>query len=250
MSEDKNNQSKKQELILGEPDMLYIPDLDVNSIVPNPRNPMVMGEKVSSLLVENIKRGGFITVITVWKPENSDKYQIIDGEHRWRAMMALGHKAIPALLARHVKTQAQADYFLLMLNRIKGHFEQNLLGQMVSDLDKSFEAISELTGYDRDLIDAMTRLIPVEKVSNEDFDVNKKLSEMDSQASKVADEGGLRPQHPIYEENPTSLFMVNVPTNDFVKLNEIINKIKEKEDYSSLADLLLKVFENYASKLE
>lgn len=239
------NPISKQSLILPPPDMVYIPDLDVNLLIPNPRNPMVMSEKTAQLLVENIQKGGFITAITVWKPPEGELYQIIDGEHRWRAQRNLGYKTIPALYARHIQNQTQADYFLLMLNRIKGHFEQDKLGQLIYDLDKNLEKLSDLTGYDADLIDALTRLASVEKVAESQINVGKVLEGIPS----VSDEGEIALKQPIYESKPTSLFMVNLPTADFLELNGVIEKIREKEENKDLASIIMKVFKEYGNKL-
>ena len=244
MSENENPISK-QSMILPPPDMVYIPDLDVNLVTPNPKNPMVMSEKTAQLLVENIEKGGFITAITVWKPPEGELYQIIDGEHRWRAQRNLGHKTIPALYARHIKTQTQADYFLLMLNRIKGHFEQDKLGQLIYDLDKNLERLSDLTGYDADLIDALTRLVSVEKIPQEKIEISKELEGIPN----VFDKEEVDLKQPIYESKPTSLFMVNLPTADFLELNRVIEKIREKEENKDLASIIMKVFKNYGDKL-
>lgn len=247
MSQNKNSTTAKQILKLPPPDIVFIPDLDVDSIKPNPKNPTIMDGKLSDLLIKSIKVGGFLTVVTVWKEKKSKYFQFIDGEHRWRGVKACGGKTIPAIWARHIQNQAQADYFLLVLNRTKGHFSQEKLGYLLDSLDKNLKNILDLTGYEFASFDALTRYASMPKVA--ESDIQKVLEKMSPEARDVVDKETLSLTHPEYEEKPKVLFMVSLKVEDFARVNEIIEKIQAKEGIKDLAVILLKIFETYAKTL-
>ena len=243
----KIKETSKQTLTLAKPDIVFIPNLDVDLIKPNPKNPTIMDGKLSDLLLKSIKIGGFLTVVTVWKPKDKKYFQFVDGEHRWRAVKAGGGKTIPALWAKHITSQAQADYFLLMLNRTKGHFNQFKLGFLLTDLDKNLKNISELTGYELASLEALTHYISMPKVA--EAEVQKFLEKLSPEVKAVADKETISPIHPQYEEKPKVFFMVSLKVEDYAKINEIIEKIQIKEGGQDLATILLKVFEAYDKQL-
>lgn len=64
--------------------------LSVDSLVPNEWNPNTMSDLEFNALCQDIKANGMIGAIQVVGKQDSDKYTIIGGEHRWRAAKILG----------------------------------------------------------------------------------------------------------------------------------------------------------------
>lgn len=73
-------------------------ELDVESIIPNPKQPRTtFDDDALEELADSIATLGLIQPITV-RREGDDKYIIISGERRWRASKLAGRKTIPAYI--------------------------------------------------------------------------------------------------------------------------------------------------------
>ena len=77
-------------------------DVPIDLCDPTESNPNSMDQETFNTLTEEIEgkeenTPGFIEPIHVVPLENG-RYQIVGGEHRWRAKRSLGHKRIPAIV--------------------------------------------------------------------------------------------------------------------------------------------------------
>jgi len=71
--------------------------LEPGKIVKNPANPrMIFREEDMIQLLESIKKVGVEVPITVY--EDKSKYFLLDGERRWRCVLKLNMKKIPAII--------------------------------------------------------------------------------------------------------------------------------------------------------
>jgi len=68
--------------------------IPVMDIEPNNYNPNQQDEKLFKKLIDSIKENGFTSAILVRTIEPDKKWQIIDGEHRWRACIELDYEKI------------------------------------------------------------------------------------------------------------------------------------------------------------
>jgi ParB family chromosome partitioning protein len=77
----------------------YIEDFDVDRIVPNPYQPRmhIDPEKLIEL-ADSIREHGVIQPLIISKDRNSDKYNIIAGERRFRAVQLAGFKTVPVVI--------------------------------------------------------------------------------------------------------------------------------------------------------
>jgi ParB family chromosome partitioning protein len=75
-------------------------EIAIDRIVPNPKQPRrTFGEEELQELSESIKTKGVLQPILVRPdPSNSDMFEIIAGERRWRAARRAGLTAIPAIV--------------------------------------------------------------------------------------------------------------------------------------------------------
>jgi ParB family chromosome partitioning protein len=71
-------------------------ELNINSIVKNPWNPNIQSDIVFNSVKKSIEKHGLLQFPVVRRYVG--QYQIIDGEHKWRACKELGYQTIKALV--------------------------------------------------------------------------------------------------------------------------------------------------------
>jgi ParB family chromosome partitioning protein len=77
----------------------YIEDFSIDKIVPNPYQPRmhIDPEKLIEL-ADSIREHGVIQPLIISKDRESDKYHIIAGERRFRAVQLAGFKTVPVVI--------------------------------------------------------------------------------------------------------------------------------------------------------
>jgi len=133
------------------------------SIEPNGWNYNVQNNATFTKLVESIKRNGFSQPIVV--RAKGKKYQILNGEHRWRAADALGMSEIPVYTLGKI-SEDRAKQLTVILNELNGDPDQPKLAELLQDInstvsfddlaavmpfpDKELSMYLELGGFDFD----------------------------------------------------------------------------------------------------
>lgn len=103
---------------------------------PNPWNPNRMNAFMYAKAMESISEFGFVDPLTVRK--HGDQYEIIDGEHRWRAGLDLQMEFFPAFVI--VANDVQAKKLTLVLNELRGQARPDLLAELLKDLESDLGA--------------------------------------------------------------------------------------------------------------
>jgi hypothetical protein len=105
---------------------LKVWDVPVDLIDPNVDNPNEMDEETFNVLAEEIDEQhegspGFIEPIHLVRLNNG-RFQLVGGEHRWRAVKALGRKTIPALIFEGGNWDKEEfrEFMLFRLNHLRG----------------------------------------------------------------------------------------------------------------------------------
>ena len=93
-----------------------VPIMDIE---PNDWNPNQQNEKIFESLINSIKENGFTSAILVRTIIPDKKWQIIDGEHRWRACIKLDYSTIK-IEDIGIIEEAVAKMLTIALNNIKG----------------------------------------------------------------------------------------------------------------------------------
>jgi ParB family chromosome partitioning protein len=109
-------------------DVRHIP---VNAIKPNPDNPNEMSDATFGTLRGDIRDNGYTQPILV-RPVD-EGFQIIDGEHRWRAVSELGFASIPAIVWESTD-EDDAKLRLITMNRLRGEFVPLKMAYVIADL--------------------------------------------------------------------------------------------------------------------
>lgn len=102
--------------------------VDTDTIKPNTYNPNRQSDRDFELLCRSIEEDGFTQPIIVQK----ETMEIVDGEHRWRALQMLGHIQVPIVFVEF--TQAQMMVSTLRHNRARGNENINMAADVLRDL--------------------------------------------------------------------------------------------------------------------
>jgi ParB family chromosome partitioning protein len=114
---------------------MEIKKIDINLIDPNPWNPNQMDGGTFAHLLAEFKRVGCIQPILV-RPVAS-RFQIIDGENRWRAGKEFGMTSMDAVVKE--MTDDQAKVTTINMNKIKGSDDPIKLAELLKALSGEIE---------------------------------------------------------------------------------------------------------------
>jgi ParB/RepB/Spo0J family partition protein len=107
-----------------------------------------------------LEREKFLTPIVV-RPLGPDEYEIVGGEHRWRAAKELGHSHIPCAIVE--LNDRQARIASINLNELSGAPAPDLLAQLVHELsrDTHLSDLATWLPYDEDELEDLQDLLRV-----------------------------------------------------------------------------------------
>lgn len=115
--------------------------LGLEELEPNPWNPNEMDDETFEKEIESIRKFGMIDPLTVRKMDDG-QWQILDGEHRWRALNALDFDRAPVWDLGEVADPV-AKQITVVLNELRGTADRQKLGVLLKDLITS-ETTEEL----------------------------------------------------------------------------------------------------------
>jgi len=112
--------------------------VDINLVKPNKWNYNEQTDFIFDKLLESIRKYGFSVPLTVRNGNengNFDYYEILGGEHRWRAAKELGMKKVPV---KNVGTMSDADAkkYMIIENETRGRPNQDMLTTLLSQLNR------------------------------------------------------------------------------------------------------------------
>jgi ParB family transcriptional regulator, chromosome partitioning protein len=164
-----NNEEETEKINKG---MIY--ELDVTKIKPNPYQPReLFKEEEISELAKSIQECGLIHPISVRK--TNDKYEIIEGERRFRACKLLGFEKIPV-----IERELEDNKMLLValienlqrenLNPIE---ESNSYMKLMKEYDLTQQEVSDKVGKSRSYVANMVRLVNLPHMVKENLELGK-----------------------------------------------------------------------------
>lgn len=113
----------------------------INDVQPNPANPNKQTKEQFAKQVESIRQFGMLGSITVRKW--GEYYQILGGEHRWRACKELGYTDIPVENVGEM-SDSDANTLLIVLN-MQGEKDLEQVAKIVEELDKGQQQLLPYT---------------------------------------------------------------------------------------------------------
>lgn len=109
--------------------------INVKNILLNPYNMTAMSNNTYESLKKGISENGFIGAITVRvHPLKKGKYEIIDGEKRFKALKELGEDSIPCIILDYNDINTTIN--MIKLNREHGYFDKEKTTEVLDDLIK------------------------------------------------------------------------------------------------------------------
>jgi ParB/RepB/Spo0J family partition protein len=128
---------------MAEAPQIRVVDIPHEQLDPSPHNVNEMTEAEIKALREEIRLRGFVQPILV-RPKESDReelrYEITDGEHRWRILGELGAETVPCVID-FSSDETAGDVRRLTMNRLRGQFVPIKLAYALADLaDRKPEA--------------------------------------------------------------------------------------------------------------
>lgn len=144
-----------------QPEVVQVP---VDAVRPNEWNPNVVPDHVQAALEKNIERAGFNQPILVRELDKSEsgkrRFEIVDGEHRWRAARARGDKTVPVIVRDF--TDADAKLQTIAMNRLRGEMEPADVARLVREAEQAgipLEEQAEFTGHTLDELQGFSKLL-------------------------------------------------------------------------------------------
>lgn len=135
--------------------------LPIDGIVPNPRQPRdVFNEEDMDELIASIREVGVLQPIVV-RPTNSDHYELVMGERRWRASRAAGLTEIPVIIRHTDDENLLRDALLENIHRseLNPLEEAAAYEQLLRDFNCTQDELSERIGRSRPQISNTLRLM-------------------------------------------------------------------------------------------
>lgn len=135
--------------------------VSVDDLHPNTWNPNKQSDFIFQKAKESIQKFGFIDPILV--RETDTGFEIIDGEHRWRAAKELGYTEILAENLGSISVE-EAKALTILINNIRGEDDPIKRGELFAELKLSSPDLLNLMPFSEQLISDEINLI--------DFDLN------------------------------------------------------------------------------
>lgn len=134
--------------------MIEITYISPDDLVPNPWNPNRMDDEMLRKEVESIREFGFVDPITV-RMRPQEKWQIIDGEHRWKAAKIVGLDRLPCIVLE--VDDEVAEQLTIVLNDLRGKPNEERLAALVKDLStrRSMLDLEKVLPYKRERLAEM-----------------------------------------------------------------------------------------------
>jgi ParB/RepB/Spo0J family partition protein len=176
--------------------------VSVSHLHPNPWNPNRMDEATFQAELASIREFGFVDPVTVRPhPTRRGHFEIIDGEHRWRAAKALALTVVDVVVLD--ATDAQAKRLTVILNETRGSANPADLGKLLADLQRSMS------------VDELVRGMPYTRTEVEDL---IGLSSFDWDAYKA---NPLKPEVTQPQEDAWVELNVTLPEAVYERLVEV-----------------------------
>lgn len=128
--------------------------VNLDRLRANPWNPNRMDDFMFGKEVESIRKFGVAQPIVV--REDQDGFEIIDGEHRLRALDHLGWEEAPIWNLGQVPDPL-AKQLTVVLNEIKGSAEKTKLGDLLKDLlsSETTEELLDILPFSKEKFDEL-----------------------------------------------------------------------------------------------
>ena len=109
----------------------------------NDWNPNHVSDAIMRALVRSIREGGFVQPLVV--REAGEGFEILDGAHRFRALMELGEKHADCVVVKDSDEAARMR--TLTMNRLRGSLDHGELARLIDEMALEDERVMETLAY-------------------------------------------------------------------------------------------------------
>ncbi|MFD2045637.1 nucleoid occlusion protein [Ornithinibacillus salinisoli] len=165
-------------------------EIPVHIIEPNRYQPRsIFNEEKIKELAQTINTHGMIQPIVVRRIEGEDRYEIIAGERRWRAVQSLGWESISAIIREMTDTQTASVALIENLQREElTVIEEAVAYAKLLDMHQlTQEALAQRLGKNQSTIANKIRLLKLPEVVQQAL-LNKQITERHARALIKLDE--------------------------------------------------------------
>jgi hypothetical protein len=126
--------------------------LDVDQLVPNDENPNVQDDATFNGLVESIETDGWtapLQAVSIGALDGKEMYEIVAGEHRWRAGKVLQCKVPVIALPKQDFDEDRRQWALVKDNILKGSLNPEKFSKLYDRMAKKYdpEVLKALMGF-------------------------------------------------------------------------------------------------------
>ena len=115
----------------------------IDSIIPNPYNPNKMSDFIYDRMKKTIAEKGLFGSI-ICRPL-AGCYQILDGEHRWKACKELGYKELPIEVSVEEISDQETRFWTIYFNNTKGKDDIEKVVEIFNSLEAGQEQLLPFT---------------------------------------------------------------------------------------------------------
>ena len=153
--------------------------IPTDMVYPNSWNPNLMPESKQRALRNYIEKTGFVEPIQV-RPDKNGKYEISNGEHRWKILKDLGAEKVPCIVIK--ENDVEAKLRTVAMDALRGQFVPVKLANVIHDLNKtmSTKEIEKLAGLEEPEISDLLKLQKIPQDLNKDLE--RRLQEEEQKA--------------------------------------------------------------------
>lgn len=136
-------------------------EIPIDRIEPNPKQPrQVFDEEALAELVHSVREFGLMQPVVVRRLEG-DRFQLVMGERRWRAVQEAGLDTIPAIVRDTEDESLLRDALLENIHRVQLNplEEAAAYQQLLEEFEVTHEELASRLGRSRPVITNMIRLL-------------------------------------------------------------------------------------------
>lgn len=184
-------------------------------LTPNPWNPNRMDEAMFAKERASIRSFGFVDPLTVRDIRDGDMFEIIDGEHRWKAGYAEGIDIFPCVVLDVDDDEARE--LTIILNDTRGTMQDDRLALLVQELNKRREAsrLAMILPYDKARMEQL-----LERREIDWSELEKRRDQMQRQAQQSQEDEGDRWVERVYR----------MPESAASVVDEAVATVRQQDD--------------------
>jgi len=208
----------------------------IDDIIPNPFNPNKQSDYIFQKMKDTIETKGLFGSIIVH--ELAGIYQILDGEHRWKACRELGWKELPVEVSPQLE-ENDVKFWTIYFNNTHGKDDIEKRAKLFEEIDEGQAQLlpfteeeikneKELFKFDFSKYDEQKEISALKKTNMISFSVSEDIKELWNRCLEVCK-----------EDKMDISIMVYRMCDEFLRMNDFrYNKFLEEKEQKRVQDVI------------